>query len=61
MFGIYVPFALIKMSSAYQLQTNSQTKKTNCILEDMLRNYVRHKQMLWGQSLFMVEFAYNVS
>lgn len=61
MFGIYVLFALMKMSSAYHLEAYAQTKKTNHIFEDILRNYVGHKQTLWEQYLFMVDFAYNVS
>jgi hypothetical protein len=27
----------------------------------MLKSYVGHKQTLWEQYLFIVEFAYNVS
>jgi len=37
----------LKMSSSYQPKTNAQTKRTNRVLEDMLKNYVRHKQMTW--------------
>ncbi len=37
----------VKMSSAYQPKTNAQTKRTNRVLEDMLKNYVGHKQMTW--------------
>jgi hypothetical protein len=51
----------LKMSNAYQPKIDAQTERTNRILEDMLRNYVRHKQMTWEQYLFLVEFAYNVS
>jgi hypothetical protein len=61
MFGFYVPFSLVKMSKAYHHETYAWTKKTNHSLEDMLKNYVGHKQMLWEQHLFMVEFSYNVS
>jgi ABC-type dipeptide/oligopeptide/nickel transport system permease component len=61
MFGIYVLFSLMKMSSAYHLEAYAQTKNTNRILEDMLKSYVGHKQTLWEQYLFIVEFAYNVS
>jgi len=51
----------LKVSSAYQLETDAQIGRTNPILENMLRNYVGHKQTTWEQYLFLVEYAYNVS
>jgi hypothetical protein len=49
------------MSSAHQPETDAQIERTNHIFEDMLRNYLGHKQTTREQHLFLVEFAYNVS
>ena len=49
----------IKLSTAYHLETNGQTERTNRTLEDMLRMYVDKKQNSWDKWLHMIEFAYN--
>jgi hypothetical protein len=48
-------------SSAYHPQTNSQTKRTNQILEDMLRARVIHYNKNWDKCLSLAEFSYNKS
>jgi hypothetical protein len=53
--------AKLKMCSACHLEIDALIKKTNHMLEDMLRNYVGHKQVSWEQYLFMVEFSYNIN
>jgi hypothetical protein len=51
----------LNFSIAYHLETDSQTKRTNQILEDMLRMYVMDQQKHWEEFLPLVEFAYNNS
>jgi hypothetical protein len=45
-------------SSAYHPQTDSQTKKTNQILEDMLRACALHDKLGWDKRLPYAEFSY---
>jgi hypothetical protein len=49
----------INMSSAYHLETDGQTERTNRSLEDMLRMYVGKRQQSWDKWLYLVQFAYN--
>jgi len=39
----------IKLSTAYHLETNRQTKRTNQELEQYLRMYVNHRQNNWAK------------
>ena len=45
----------IKLSSAYHLEMDGQTERTNKILEDMLRMYVGKRQQSWDKWLHMIE------
>jgi hypothetical protein len=47
--------------SAYHPQTDGQTKRTNQILEDMLRAYALKYWKSWDKSLSYVKFSYNNS
>ena len=50
-----------KMSTAFYLQTDGQTERTNTILEQYLQAYVNYQQDNWVELLPMAEFAYNNS
>lgn len=39
---------------------DGKTKRTNRILEDMLRMYVMHHPKKWVEYLPLVEFEYNI-
>jgi hypothetical protein len=49
----------LNFSSAYQPQTDGQTKRTNHILEDMLRACALKHGGSWDKSLPYAEFSYN--
>ena len=51
----------LNFSTAYHPETDGQTKRTNQILEDMLRMYVMDQQKKWEEFLPSVEFSYNNS
>ena len=51
----------LNFSTAYHPQTDGQTKRTNQILEDMLRMYVMDRPSKWEEYLHLAEFAYNNS
>jgi hypothetical protein len=51
----------LNFSSAYHSQTDGQTKRTNQILEDMLRACALKYRKSWDKSLPYVEFSYNNS
>jgi hypothetical protein len=51
----------LKFSSAYHLQTDGQTERTNQILEDMLRACALQDKMGWDKRLPYAEFSYNNS
>jgi hypothetical protein len=51
----------LKFSSAYHPQTDGQTKRTNQILEDMLRAYALQDKIGWDKRLPYAEFSYNNS
>jgi hypothetical protein len=51
----------LNFSSAYHLQTDGQTERTNQILEDMLRACALKHGSSWDKSLSYAEFAYNNS
>jgi hypothetical protein len=49
----------LNFSTSYHPQTDGQTERTNQIIEDILRMYVRTKPTKWEDYLHLVEFAYN--
>ena len=49
----------LNFSSAYHPQTDGQTKRTNQILEDMLRACALKHGRSWDKSLPYAEFSYN--
>jgi hypothetical protein len=51
----------LNFSSAYHPQTDGQTKRTNQILEDMLRAYALKYGKSWDKSLAYTKFSYNNS
>jgi hypothetical protein len=51
----------LNFSSAYHLQTDGQTERTNQILEDMLRACALKYGKSWNNSLPYPEFSYNNS
>jgi hypothetical protein len=51
----------LNFSSAYHPQTDGQTKRTNQILEDMLRACALQDQSGWDKRLPYAEFSYNNS
>jgi hypothetical protein len=51
----------LKLSSAYHLQTDGQTERTNQILEDVLRACALQDQLGWDKRLPYAEFSYNNS
>ncbi|WVZ58287.1 LOW QUALITY PROTEIN: hypothetical protein U9M48_008570, partial [Paspalum notatum var. saurae] len=51
----------LNFSSAYHPQTDGQTKRTNQILEDMLRACALQYGTSWDKSLPYTEFSYNNS
>jgi hypothetical protein len=51
----------LNVSSAYHLQTDGQTERTNQILEDMLRACALKHGGSWDKSLSYAEFSYNNS
>jgi hypothetical protein len=51
----------LNFSTAYNLETNKQTKRTNKILEDMLRMYLMDQHKCWEYFFPLVYFAYNNS
>jgi len=50
-----------KMSTAYHPLRDSQTERTNQVLEGYLSNFVKYDQDDWYQLLLLAEFAYNNS
>ena len=48
-----------RLSTAFHPQTDSQTERTNAILEKYLRAYVNYQQDNWNELLPLAEFAYN--
>jgi hypothetical protein len=49
----------LNFSMIYHKQTDGQTERTNQIVEDMFRMYVRTKPNKWEDYLHLVEFTYN--
>jgi transposase InsO family protein len=51
----------LNFSSAYHLQTDGQTERTNQILEDILRACILKYEKSWDKSLPYAEYSYNNS
>jgi hypothetical protein len=51
----------LNFSTAYHPQTDGQTKRTNQVLEDMLRACALQHGSSWDKSLPYAEFSYNNS
>jgi hypothetical protein len=51
----------VHFSSTYHPQTDGQTKRVNCILEDMLSAYALQYGRSWDKSLLYAEFSCNNS
>jgi hypothetical protein len=51
----------LKFSSGYHPQTDGQTKRTNQVLDDMLRACALQHGSSWDKSLPYAEFSYNNS
>jgi hypothetical protein len=51
----------LKFSSAYHLQTDGQTDRTNQILKDMLRACALQDNLGWDKRLPYADFSYNNS
>jgi hypothetical protein len=51
----------LNLSTLYHPQIDGHTKRTNSIVEDMLRMYVMDFPTKWEEYLHLVEFAYNIS
>jgi hypothetical protein len=51
----------LNFSSSYHPHSNGQTKRTNQILEDMLRVCALKYEKSWDKSLWYTEFSYNNS
>jgi hypothetical protein len=49
----------LNFSLAYHPQTDGQTKRTNQVLEDMLRACALQHGSSWDKSLPYAEFSYN--
>ena len=48
-----------KLSTAYHLQTDGQTERTNCTMKTYLRIYSNYQQDNWVKLLPMAQMAYN--
>ena len=48
-----------KLSTAYHLQTDGQTERTNQKLKQYLRMYINHRQSNWSEWLVTTEFTFN--
>jgi hypothetical protein len=49
----------LNFNTSYHPQTDGKTERTNHIVEDMLRMYMRTKPTKWEEYLHLVEFSYN--
>ncbi len=50
-----------QLRTASHPQTNRQTDKQNCVLEQYLRSYINYQQDDWTPLLALAEFAYNIA
>lgn len=51
----------LRMSTAYNLQSDGQTEVLNRTLEQYLRAYVHHRPSQWGNFLSLIEWCYNTT
>jgi hypothetical protein len=51
----------LKMSTAFQPQTNGQTERVNLVIQQFLNNYVAADQQDWVDHLELAKFCYNNS
>jgi hypothetical protein len=49
----------LNLSTTYHLASNEKMKRSNKIIEDMLRMYVLDQPSRWKDYIHLVEFAYN--
>ncbi|KAA0060750.1 reverse transcriptase [Cucumis melo var. makuwa] len=49
----------LNISSSYHLQTDGQTERFNCMLEEYLRHFVNARQNNWVQQLDVAQFYFN--
>ncbi|TYJ97166.1 reverse transcriptase [Cucumis melo var. makuwa] len=49
----------LNISSSYHPQTNGQTERFNCMLEEYLRHFVNARQKNWVQLLDVAQFCFN--
>lgn len=49
----------LNLITAYHHKKNGQTKRTNQIIEEMLRIYAMDRPTKWEEFLHLVEFSYN--
>ena len=58
--GLFKGFGThLNLSTTYHLESDGKTKRTNKIIEDMLRMYVMDQPSKWEDYIHLVEFAYN--
>ena len=50
----------LKMTTAFQPQTDRQTEQVNLFLREYLRNYLNVDQTDWADHISMAEFNYNI-
>jgi hypothetical protein len=58
--GLFKGFGTnLNLSRVYHPESNGKTKRTNRIIEDMLRMYVMDQPSKWEDCIHLVEFTYN--
>jgi hypothetical protein len=58
--GLFKGFGTnLNLSTVYHLESDGKTKRTNKIIEDMLRMYVMDQPSKWEDYIHLVEFSYN--
>ena len=58
--GLFKGFGTnLNLSTTYHTESDGQTKRTNRIIEDILRMYVMDQPSKWEDCIHLVEFAYN--
>jgi hypothetical protein len=58
--GLFKGFEMnLNLNTTYHLESNGKIKRTNRIIEDMLRMYVMDQLSKWKDYIHLVEFAYN--
>jgi hypothetical protein len=58
--GLFKGFGTnLNLSATYHPESDGKTKRTNRIIEDMLRMYVMDQPSKWEDYIHLVEFVYN--